>query len=81
MYFVLLAMMVQPQLAYRLDTSAESRPRREARADRRMVWRALDSTLAPEARRERRPRESRPRIQTWRGVPVIMVDGQPHGIW
>jgi hypothetical protein len=77
MYFVLLAMMVQPQFQ-----ATTEQPRRIARAERRRLdLRALDATLAPEARRERRGRQSPQRIQTWRGVPVIMVDGQPHGIW
>ena len=81
MHLLLLAMMVQPQLAYRLDAAAES-PRREARAGQsRVDWRSLDAALAPEARRERRQPRSRQRIQTWRGVPAIIVDGQPHGVW
>lgn len=80
MHLLLLAMMVQPQLAYRLDTAVEP-PRREARTARRIDWRALDATLAPEARQERRQPRSGQRIQTWRGVPAIIVDGQPHGVW
>ena len=80
MHLLLLAMMVQPQLAYRLDAAAES-PRGASRTERRLDLRRLDSTLAPEARRERRGRQAPQRIQTWRGVPVIIVDGQPHGVW
>jgi hypothetical protein len=77
MHLVLLAMMVQPQLQ-----AAVEPPRRVSRAERsRLDLRALDSALAPEARRERSGRRSPQRIQTWRGVPVIMVDGQSHGIW
>ncbi|MGQ0588909.1 MAG: hypothetical protein ACT4N8_05170 [Sphingosinicella sp.] len=78
MHFLLLAMMIQPQL----QAVAEP-PRRVARAERsrRLDLRSLDATLASEARRERRGRQSPQRIQAWRGVPVVMVDGRPHGIW
>jgi len=77
MHLLLLAMLVQPQLQAALEP-----PRRVARAERsRLDLRALDSALAPEARRERRGRQNPQRIQTWRGVPAIIVDGQPHGIW
>jgi len=77
MHLLLLAMLVQPQLL-----AAAEPPRRVARAQRRRLdLRALDSALAPEARRERDRRQSPQRIQTWRGVPVIMVDGRPHGVW
>jgi hypothetical protein len=77
MHLILLALMIQPQLQ-----ATTEQPRRVARAQRsRLDLRALDAALAPESRRERRGRQSPQRIQTWRGVPAIIVDGQPHGVW
>ena len=78
-----------PRLAYANEAAADApRPRVNQGRGFRMNFNALDQSLASEAREERRPAAptrtapSRPgRTSMWNGVPVRMINGQPHGLW
>ena len=78
-----------PQLAYANEASADApRPRINQGRSSRIDWSAMDQSLTTESRQERRPAAparaapARPgRTTLWNGVPVRMVNGQPHGLW
>lgn len=94
---ILLALLIQsavaqepPRLSYAAEAAEEApRPRVNQGRSFRADWNALDPSLAPEARQERRPAASAParadrpagRTSPWNGVQVRMIDGRPHGVW
>lgn len=80
-----------PTLAYTNDVAAQSAPRPRINQGRsfRIDWSEMEQSLTTESRQERRPTapargSARPapgRTSMWNGVPVRMIDGQPHGLW
>jgi len=64
-------------LAVVAQRAVRPRPRPQSQVD----WGALDVSLAPGARHERRRRDASARETLWNGVPVRIIDGQVHGIW
>lgn len=79
-----------PQLSYAGDAAAEApRPRINQGRRFQIDWNAMDDSLTGESRQERRPaaparapaRPAPNRTSMWNGVPVRMINGQPHGLW
>lgn len=79
-----------PRLSYAHERADDApRPRLNQGRGFRMDLNALDRSLTGEARQERRPApaQARPgraapgRTTMWNGVPVRMINGQPHGLW
>jgi hypothetical protein len=73
-----------PRLAYAGEAEEAPRPR----INQGRSWNTLDQSLATESRQERSqpapaaPRRAAPgRTTQWHGVPVRMINGQPHGLW
>ena len=72
----------RPRLPYRFDGSpAAAATATPARAQSRIDWQALDSSLAVRAEREFGRAPGAARESLWRGVPVIIVNGEVHGVW
>ena len=73
----------RPRLSYRpVDEPPAPAGPGGARRGSVIDWESLDASLARPAEREAGSAPSgAAREQLWRGVPVIVVNGQRHGLW
>lgn len=79
-----------PRLSYAQTEQPAPRPRINQGRSIRLNLDALDRSLSVQAGEEHRsapPAQARPgravpgRVSLWNGVPVRMINGQPHGVW